>query len=85
MESCDRLKLFTREHDKIDQNKKYGIGRNVACMREARKLEVKVNVKVSSPQKDHEGPEGEKKYSSTLFLTSALNGGGWLTPLYSRE
>ena len=28
------------------------------------------------------GPEGEKKYSSrpTLPLTSAIEGGGWLTP-----
>jgi hypothetical protein len=27
------------------------------------------------PRKDHEGPEGECKYSSTLSLTSALDGG----------
>jgi hypothetical protein len=37
----------------------------------------------------HEGPEGEQSYSSTLFLTSALDGGGWVvngTPraLYTR-
>ena len=32
----------------------------------------------------HEGPEGEKRYSSTLYLTSALDGGGWSTPCPSR-
>ena len=31
------------------------------------------------PRTGHEGPEGEKRYSSTLSLTSALDGGGWLT------
>ena len=29
---------------------------------------------------DYEGPYGEKRYSSTLSLTSALGGGGWSTP-----
>ena len=28
----------------------------------------------------HEGQEGEQRYSSTLSLTSALDGGGWLKP-----
>ena len=28
----------------------------------------------------HERPEGEWRYSFTLSLTLALNGGGWLTP-----
>jgi hypothetical protein len=28
----------------------------------------------------HEGPEGEQRYSSTLSLTSVLDGGGWSTP-----
>jgi hypothetical protein len=28
------------------------------------------------PRTDHEGPEGEKRYSSTLSLTSALDGVG---------
>ena len=32
------------------------------------------------PRTGHEGPEGEWKYSSTLALTSALDGGGWLKP-----
>jgi hypothetical protein len=27
-----------------------------------------------------EGPEVEQRYSSTLSLTSALDGGGWSTP-----
>jgi hypothetical protein len=31
------------------------------------------------PRTDHEGPEGEKRYSSTLSLTSALDEGGWST------
>ena len=32
------------------------------------------------PRTSHEGPEGEQRYSSTLSLTSALDGGGWSTP-----
>jgi hypothetical protein len=28
----------------------------------------------------HEGPEGEQRYTSTLSLTSALDGGGWPRP-----
>jgi len=28
----------------------------------------------------HEGSKGEERYSSTLSLTSALDGGGWSTP-----
>jgi hypothetical protein len=32
------------------------------------------------PRTDHEVPEGEYRYSSTLSLTSALNVSGWLTP-----
>jgi len=31
------------------------------------------------PTTDHEGPEGESRYSSTIH-SSALDGGGWLTP-----
>ena len=31
------------------------------------------------PRTDHEGPEGEQKYSCTLSLTSALDEGGWST------
>jgi hypothetical protein len=32
------------------------------------------------PRTGHEGPEGEYRYSFTLSLTSALDGGGWSTP-----
>jgi hypothetical protein len=32
------------------------------------------------PTTGHEGPDGEYSYSYTLFLTSALDGGGWPTP-----
>ena len=32
------------------------------------------------PGSDHEGPEGKNRYSSDLSLTSALDGGWWLTP-----
>ena len=32
------------------------------------------------PRTGHEGPEGEQMYSSTLPLTSALEGGGWSAP-----
>ena len=31
------------------------------------------------PRTGHEGPEGEDRYSSTLSLTSALDGCGWST------
>jgi hypothetical protein len=36
------------------------------------------------PRTGHEGPEGEYSYNSTLSLTSALDGGGWLTPCPDR-
>jgi hypothetical protein len=32
------------------------------------------------PTTGHESPEREQRYSSTLSLTSALDGGGWSTP-----
>ena len=32
------------------------------------------------PRTDHEDPEGEQRYSSTLSVTMALDKGGWLTP-----
>jgi hypothetical protein len=32
------------------------------------------------PRTCHKGPEGEQRYSSTLSLTSVLDGGGWSTP-----
>jgi len=32
------------------------------------------------PRTGHEDPEGEETYSSTLFLTSVLDGVGWPTP-----
>jgi hypothetical protein len=39
---------------------------------------VKVKGKVH-PRTDHVGPEGEQRYSTTLSLPSALDGGGWST------
>jgi hypothetical protein len=39
-----------------------------------RDTKVKGNSK-GHPRTDHEEPEGEQKYSSTLSLTSALDGG----------
>ena len=36
------------------------------------------------PRTGHEGPEGEYRYSSTLSLTLALDGSGWLTPRLCR-
>jgi hypothetical protein len=36
------------------------------------------------PITGHVGPVGEQRYSSTLPLTSALDGGRWSTPLSSR-
>ena len=32
------------------------------------------------PGRVHEGPKGEYRYSSTLSLTTALDGGRWSTP-----
>ena len=32
------------------------------------------------PRPGHEDPEEEQMFSSTLYLTSALDGGGWSTP-----
>jgi hypothetical protein len=42
---------------------------------------IKVKGKVR-PRTGLEGPEGEQRYSSTVSLTSALDGGG---PLYPQE
>ena len=36
------------------------------------------------PRTGHGGPYGEQIYSSTLSLTSALDGGGWSTPFAVR-
>jgi hypothetical protein len=36
------------------------------------------------PSTGHESSEGEKKYSSTLSLTSAVDRCGWLTPRSGR-
>ena len=36
------------------------------------------------PRTGNESPEEEYRYSSTLSLTSALDGGGWLTPCLGR-
>jgi hypothetical protein len=40
----------------------------------------KYKVGKALPRTGHEGPEGEYRYSSTLSLTSALDGSGWSTP-----
>ena len=32
------------------------------------------------PRTGHEGSKGAYRYSSTVFLTSTLDGGGWSTP-----
>jgi hypothetical protein len=42
-------------------------------------LDGEVNGKVC-PRTGHEGSEGEQRCSSTLSLTSALDGSEWLTP-----
>jgi hypothetical protein len=46
-------------------------------------LQVKVKSK-GQPRTGHEGPEREQRYSCTLSLTLALDGGGWSTPRPSR-
>jgi rRNA maturation protein Nop10 len=43
-------------------------------------LKVKVSKCTFYPRTGHEGPGGECMYSSTLSLTSALDGGVWSTP-----
>jgi hypothetical protein len=35
------------------------------------------------PRTGHESPDKEQGYNSTLSLTLALDGGGWLTPRFS--
>jgi hypothetical protein len=50
---------------------------NVKCFR--LKVVGKVKGKVR-PITGQEGREAEKRYSSTLSLTSAIDGGVWLTP-----
>jgi hypothetical protein len=46
------------------------------------KVKVKNNI---CPRTGHEGPEEECRYSSTLSLTSALDGGRWLTSRPGRK
>ena len=41
---------------------------------------IKVKKVKGHPRTGHENLEGEQRYSSTLSLTSALDGGGWSTP-----
>jgi len=36
------------------------------------------------PRTGHKGTEGEKRYRSTLSLTSVLDGDGWTKPLPGR-
>jgi len=43
------------------------------------KVKVRVKGKVH-PRTGHEGPEGECRYSSTLFFNLGADGGGWSTP-----
>jgi hypothetical protein len=40
-------------------------------------LQVVLILGKDHPRAGHEGPEEEKRYSSTLSLTSALDGDGW--------
>jgi hypothetical protein len=41
--------------------------------------QVKAKLKVH-PRTDHEAPNEQLRYSSTLSLTSVLDRGGWSTP-----
>jgi hypothetical protein len=42
---------------------------------------VKVKLKLKfNPETGHERPEGEERYSSTLFLITGLDGVEWLMP-----
>jgi hypothetical protein len=43
-------------------------------------LQVSIGKGKVHPRTGHEGSEGEYRYSSTLSLTSTLDGGGWSTP-----
>jgi hypothetical protein len=63
----------------------------VVCMKNVRKKaglylavhKVKDRGKIH-PTTSHEGSDGKQRYSSNHSLTSALDGGGWLTPRPSR-
>jgi hypothetical protein len=37
------------------------------------------------PRTGYEDPQGEQGYNSTVSLTSALDGSGWLTPCRGRS
>jgi len=41
-------------------------------------------VSKAHPRTGQEGPEGDRRYSATLSLTSALDWGGWSTPRSGR-
>jgi hypothetical protein len=48
----------------------------------SRSLLVGLRYKKVHPIRGYEEPEGEQRYSSTLSLALALDGGGWSTPLF---
>jgi hypothetical protein len=50
----------------------------------ARELKERVRKGKVRPRIGHEGPEGEKRYSSTLSLASAPDGDRWLTSRLGR-
>jgi hypothetical protein len=62
---------------------------NVSEKPTANKFRVKaVRHKLTStvhPKRGREGPEGDYRYSSTLSLTSAIDGSGWSTPRPGRS
>jgi len=56
--------------------------RNRVCIQGGAKVYFDIGNKIKGKvhsRTDHEGPEGEERYSSTLRLTSALDKGGWST------
>jgi hypothetical protein len=81
----DFCAFFYREKDqklqslKFFETKFYVVILVLSSFLSVKKLSLNKKVKIDL-RTGHKGSKGEQRYSSTLSLTSALDGGGWLTP-----
>lgn len=60
-----------------NRNVTHSVTPRVLCKVDIVHVLNRVNIGNFCPVSRHEGPEGEKKCSSTLSLTTVLDGGGW--------
>ena len=58
----------------------YDLSQGSAAVHHCVQSKIQVTCNGLGKGNGHEGPEEEKRHSSTLFLTSALDGGGWSMP-----